>query len=197
MTANTRSALLASAMRLLDCGGAEAVTLREVGIGAGVSHNAPYKHFASKEALLAAIAARELTERVAELAELSRTRSTSVDALRDVLHSYIAWAVTHPARFRLVFGGWSIDAPELAEAADVAQAALTDLVARVQAAGYLPTGDPVRLAALLRALAHGAADLAAAGHLAADGKGSTDPTDLVNDILAYLRPQPRPNERAG
>ncbi|MGW5388411.1 TetR/AcrR family transcriptional regulator [Nocardia sp. NPDC003963] len=197
MTSNTRSALLDSAIRLLDCGGAEAVTLREVGIGAGVSHNAPYKHFASKEVLLAAIAARELTERAAELAELSCTRSTSVDALRDVLHSYVAWAVTHPARFRLVFGGWSIDAPELAEAAHAAQAALTELVARVQAAGDLPTGDPVRLSALLRALAHGAADLAAAGHLAADGKGNADPTDLVDDILAYLRPRSRPTGRAG
>ncbi|MEU6184875.1 TetR family transcriptional regulator [Nocardia sp. NPDC047038] len=41
---DTRSALLDSAIRLLDAGGVEAVTLREVGLGAGVSHNAPYKH---------------------------------------------------------------------------------------------------------------------------------------------------------
>ena len=47
-------------MGLLDEGGVDHVTLREVGRRAGVSHNAPYKHFESKEALLAAIAAREL-----------------------------------------------------------------------------------------------------------------------------------------
>ncbi|MGF6880752.1 hypothetical protein ABIA39_000633 [Nocardia sp. GAS34] len=47
-------------------------------------------------------------------------------------------------------------------------------------------GNPERLAALLRAQAHGAADLAAAGHLAADGKGRADPADLVDDLLGYL-----------
>ncbi|NUQ86967.1 MAG: helix-turn-helix transcriptional regulator, partial [Glycomyces artemisiae] len=56
----TREALIDVAARLLDEGGTDAVTLRQVGHGAGVSHNAPYKHFAGKEALLAAVAAREL-----------------------------------------------------------------------------------------------------------------------------------------
>ncbi|WP_281032680.1 TetR family transcriptional regulator [Nocardia araoensis] len=36
---DTRSALLDSAIRLLDAGGVEAVTLREVGLGAGVNLN--------------------------------------------------------------------------------------------------------------------------------------------------------------
>ncbi|MBF6336047.1 TetR/AcrR family transcriptional regulator [Nocardia abscessus] len=188
MPADTRTALLDSAIRLLDAGGVEAVTLREVGLGAGVSHNAPYKHFASKEALLAAIAARELTDRAAILAGLSHSQPTPVALLREVLHTYIAWALTHPARFKLVFGAWTIDSPELAAAANAAQDALIDVVARCQASDDLPPGDPIRLAALLRALAHGAADLAAAGHLAADGKGNADATDLVDDLLAYLRP---------
>src|SRR2546429_7684555 len=60
MVSNTRDTLLAAAAQLLDEGGPEAVTLREVGHRAGVSHNAPYKHFADKQALLAAVAAREL-----------------------------------------------------------------------------------------------------------------------------------------
>ncbi|MGK8523428.1 TetR/AcrR family transcriptional regulator [Nocardia asteroides] len=188
MPADTRSALLDSAIRLLDAGGVEAVTLREVGLGAGVSHNAPYKHFANKEALLAAIAARELNERAAVLAGLSHSQPSPVALLREVLHTYITWALTHPARFKLVFGAWTVDSPELATAADAAQDALIDIVARCQSAGELPPADPVRLAALLRALAHGAADLAAAGHLAADGKGRADPADLVDDLLAYLRP---------
>ncbi|MFR9767307.1 WHG domain-containing protein [Nocardia sp. SC052] len=81
----------------------------------------------------------------------------------------------YPARFKLVFGAWTIDSPELATAAHAAQEAQIDIVARCQAAGDLPAGDPIRLAALLRALAHGAADLAAAGHLAADGKATPTP----------------------
>ncbi len=41
--------------------------------------------------------------------------------------------------------------------------------------------------ALLRALAHGAADLALAGHLAPDGKGHSDAAGLIDDLFDHLR----------
>jgi AcrR family transcriptional regulator len=154
------------------------VTLREVGRRAGVSHNAPYKHFADKEALLAAIAARELTH------QRWAARDT---ALRQALSGYASWALAHPARFKLVFGTWHTDSPELGAAAHGASAAFVDAVAAGQRAGELPAGDPIRLAALVRSVAHGAVDLALAGHLAADGKGNADPQDLVDDLLDHLR----------
>src|ERR1700709_543537 len=55
--AATRRALLSNAAELLDSGGPEAVTLREVGARAGVSRGAPYRHFTDKENLLTAVAA--------------------------------------------------------------------------------------------------------------------------------------------
>ncbi|SDE37500.1 TetR/AcrR family transcriptional regulator [Glycomyces harbinensis] len=183
----TRDALVQAAARLLDEGGVEAVTLREVGRLAGVSHNAPYKHFAGKEALLAAVAAQELRSRLPGLRETA-LRDSPQAALRTVLHDYIGWALAHPARFKLVFGPWTIDSEELGEAATAAQGAFVELVAAAQEAGALPPGDPVRVASLLRALAHGAADLAVAGHLAAEGKGGAGPQELVDDLLAYLSP---------
>jgi hypothetical protein len=103
------------------------------------------------------------------------------------MHRYVAWALEHPARFKLTFGTWSVESEELADAAHSAQTLLVDLVAATQATGALPPGDPVRLASLLRALAHGAADLASAGHLAANGKGQASPDDLVDDLFDYLR----------
>jgi AcrR family transcriptional regulator len=180
---DTRTALLDAATRLLDEGGVDAVTLREVGRLAGVSHNAPYKHFASKEALLAAVAAGFLAERRDGVPARS---AAPAEALRATLIAYVGWAVRHPVRFKLVFGRWTIDSPELAEAAHAAHEALVSLVTDAQATGALPAGDPVRMASLLRALTHGAADLALAGHLAADGKGHADPEDLVDDLLSYL-----------
>jgi AcrR family transcriptional regulator len=183
MAAGTRDALLDAATRLLDAGGVEAVTLREVGRQAGVSHNAPYKHFASKKALLAALAARELERRAAR----PETSVSPADRLRDTLHSYIRWALDSPALFRLIFGPWTVDSTELHLAADAAQTRFVDTVVAAQQADLLPAGDPVRLASLLRSLAHGAADLASAGHLAAGGKGNADPEDLVDDLLAHLR----------
>jgi AcrR family transcriptional regulator len=184
MVSETREALLDAAARLLDAGGVEAVTLREVGRQAGVSHNAPYKHFPSKEYLLAALAARELERRGAR----PEPSASPADRLREALHSYVRWALDSPARFRLIFGPWTVDSTELHLAADAAQSRFVDTVVTAQQADLLPPGDPVRLASLLRSLAHGAADLAAAGHLAAGGKGNADPADLVDDLLAHLRP---------
>ena len=55
---DTRTLLIDAAADLLDKGGPAEVTLREVGRLAGVSHNAPYKHFDSKEELLSAVVGR-------------------------------------------------------------------------------------------------------------------------------------------
>jgi AcrR family transcriptional regulator len=52
----THKKLIAAAKRLLDTGGDQAVTLRAVGHACGISHNAPYKHFKNRDALLAAVA---------------------------------------------------------------------------------------------------------------------------------------------
>jgi AcrR family transcriptional regulator len=184
--ADTRDKLIDAASRLLDQGGAKAVTLREVGHLAGVSHNAPYKHFDSKEALLAAIAARELTRQREAIAALITPETAPEQALCLTLHHYIDWALNYPARFKLTFGAWSIASAELDEAARAAQDTFTGIVVGAQEAAALPPGDPVRIAALLRALAHGAADLASAGHLGSEGKGHADPGDLVDDMLHYL-----------
>jgi AcrR family transcriptional regulator len=190
MAPGTRDALVDAAGQLLDEGGPEAVTLREVGRRAGVSHNAPYKHFAGKEALLAAVAARELRQQAAVAAAAA--------TLQSVLHGYIEWALAHPERFRLVFGSWSADSAELADAAETARVSLITLVAGEQEAGRLPPGDPERLAALLQALAHGAVALALAGHLSSSGKGHASPGDLVDDLIRHLTAaaEPRAGDRA-
>jgi len=174
-----------AATRLLDAGGPAAVTLREVGRLAGVSHNAPYKHFADKEDLLAAVAAREL-DRAGAAADLAGAGRPPGEALRSLVHGYVAWAARYPARFKLTFGPWATDSAELGRAATAARAGLVAAVVAAQGAGDLPPGDPDRLAALLQATAHGAADLALGGHLARDGKGHASPTDLVDDLLAAL-----------
>jgi AcrR family transcriptional regulator len=191
MNRDTHGRLVAAAAELLDAGGRAAVTLREVGRRAGVSHNAPYKHFASKEQLLAAVASRELA-RHAEAMTAIRRRTSPIEALRAFSHGYIDWARAHPARFKLTFGSWMESNDELGEAADRSRDALVALVAAAQAKRQLPLGDPDRLASLFLALAHGAVDLALSGHLSAKGKGGADPEDLVDDLFRHLRTSRRP-----
>ncbi len=78
-------------------------SLREVARRAGVSHNAPYKHFAEKRDLLAAVAARGF----AALAERMRASLDVVAGARARLlavgRAYVAHGVANPALYRLMF----------------------------------------------------------------------------------------------
>lgn len=189
MQQDTRSLLIREAVKLLDDGGPGAVTLREVASRSGVSHNAPYKHFVNKEALLAAIATQELERQSRAMARAASNRDPSL-ALRETARHYIEWALKHPARFKLTFGRWTQESPELSEIALRTRSQLVDLVRRAQTSGDLPPTNSGRLASLLQATAHGAADLALGGHMSAKGKGGADPETLVFDLLELLRASP-------
>src|SRR3954470_10196102 len=81
-------------------------SLRELARRAGVRHNAPYKHFADKRELLAAVSAagfEQLTDRMArEIGGLSNARKQ----LFVLLRAYIDHGVENPALYRLMFGGY-------------------------------------------------------------------------------------------
>lgn len=186
MKTDTRSQLLKAACELLDKGGPAAVTLREVGRRAGVSHNAPYRHFTSKDQLLASIAGQEMQAQSKAMKELL-AKGSPEETLRGALHGYVRWASAYPERFILTFGPLPGAGEELKAMAGEARKLLVDLVASVQQKGALPSGDPERMASLLQALAHGAADLALNGHLSATGKGNADPEEIVDDLLDYLK----------
>jgi AcrR family transcriptional regulator len=97
-------------------------SLRELARRAGVSHNAPYKHFADKRELLAAVSAagfETLTKRMTrEIAGLESAR----EQLFAMLRAYVDHGVENPALYNLMFGGYlggpdrSRPAIELAEA---------------------------------------------------------------------------------
>lgn len=173
----TRERLIEAAADLLDRGGRAAVTLREVGRAGGVSHNAPYRHFADKDELLAAVAARELDR-------LTLDPATGIEAM---IRTYVAWAVERPERFRLTFGRWERHHPVLDAAAGRSRQAMIEGVRRAQASGALPSGPPERLGALLLATAQGAVSMSLDGHLSPDGKGQADAAGLIDDLLAHLR----------
>lgn len=96
-----RTRLLDVAEELLDEGGVGALSLREVARRADVSHNAPYRHFASKDELLAALAASGFDQLAASRADISDPR----DALVESGLAYVRFALEHKALFRLMFSG--------------------------------------------------------------------------------------------
>ncbi|GGJ68415.1 TetR/AcrR family transcriptional regulator [Streptomyces brasiliensis] len=106
--AATRRALLDAAAELLDEGGPDAVTLREVGARAGVSRGAPYGHFADKETLLGAVAA-EGWERLSD--EIAALDGTPSDRLRGALAALVTIGRRHPHRYRQMFAPPAGDEP--------------------------------------------------------------------------------------
>ena len=89
-----RPTLLGTAAKILEKEGLDAISLRDLARRAGVSHNAPYRHFADREALLAALAAEGFSLLVAEL---------SARTWREQAMAYLRFALVRPERFRLMF----------------------------------------------------------------------------------------------
>ncbi len=108
---NLVPALIDAAVALLDETQDWAFSLREVARRAGVSHNAPYKHFPEKRDLLAAVAARgfeALAERMlSSLQELTDPRAGLLACGR----AFVAHGVANPALYRLMFSA-ALTSPE-------------------------------------------------------------------------------------
>lgn len=92
-----KPALLAAAAQLLGEGGAALISLREVARRAGVSHNAPYRHFADRDSLLAALAEDGFHE-------LDRRMDAEIGGLAALGQCYVRFALEQPGRFALMFG---------------------------------------------------------------------------------------------
>lgn len=187
-TLSTRDQLVAAATRLLDEGGPEAVTLRAVARGVGVSHNAPYRHFEDKRALLAAVAQAGFRELRTGFASVAEAATTPLAALRLLVGLYLGFARRHPARYRLLFSDpdFGREGGELEAEALRTFGAVAELVAAAQRSGELRAGEPARLTALIYGAVHGLADLELSGRArAAKGMESVDALpNILLDLLA-------------
>ena len=163
---NLQEALLQSAIRLIAEVGPTAFTLREVARQAGVSHNAPYRHFHDKDALLAAVATQGYGELTDAMLEAASRASNVLDRLKQAGLAYVSFALRRPEHFTVMF-----DAPfsrqTHPEAADAAERAFSVLVSLVKSCleKKLMSGDLPDLALLAWSMVHGIAKLAITGRL--------------------------------
>jgi len=185
---NTAQKLVVAAAALLDAGGTSAVTLRAVGHAVGVSHNAPYKHFPDRAALLAAVATADFTTLQATFAENRSSATRSLTNLRRALDAFIAYGNEYPARYQLLFSNPDI----AAHGGDPATAAFETflefaaIVAECQAAGDLPAMRNLELTGLIFATAHGLIDLEVGGRMKRE-KRLASPSESMKLLLSLLQ----------
>jgi AcrR family transcriptional regulator len=178
---DTRQRLIDCAVEILDSDGLAGLGLREVARRAGVSHNAPSRHFPGGY--------RDLCTAVATIgfAGLARALDAGTDAggtdpfarLAGNGRGYVQFGVAHRGLFELMWRRDLIDFgdPDLVAAAGAAYASLRNCVVAAQAAGWQRAADTDVLAATCWAWAQGVSQLWSQGAL----PGPLGPVDL--DVL--------------
>jgi AcrR family transcriptional regulator len=178
--AMTRRALLDAAGALLDTGGPDAVTLREVGARTGVSRSAPYRHFANKETLLTALATNAMNQLGDTLERLAIGDDPPEQSLRAALLSLVAIGRARPHLYRLMFTTPAGDPTAAVRAAERTQDLFLDLVGR-----SVGRQRARHYGALLLTTAHGATSFELSGHFVWD-KWQTNAEQLIDTMIALL-----------
>jgi len=93
-----------AALAILEEEGLQALSLRSVARRAGVSHAAPYRHYPSREALLADVACEGLAQLRAELAQAGAVPGDRAERIVRIGGAYLRFAARHEGLLRLMFG---------------------------------------------------------------------------------------------
>lgn len=162
---NLRAALLSEAERMLRDDGLDGLSLRELARRVGVSHGAPRRHFADRQALLDALAESGFLRLGAELQAAAAGAGAEYEArLRATSAAYVRFASHDAALLELMFAGkHGGQSAVLEEAADRAFAVILELIREGQTTGVLEPRAPERIGLILFATVQGIAALVAAG----------------------------------
>ncbi len=97
-----KEACIQAAREVIAESGVEGLSMRDVSRKLGISHQAPYRHFPSRDHLLAEIIRRCFEDFAGFLDQ--RAKAQSDDELRGMGQAYMAYAARKPLEYRLMFG---------------------------------------------------------------------------------------------
>lgn len=145
---NLRAELLASAIAQLARNDQEHLSLRALARGLGVSQTAPYRHFADKEALLAAMAAEGYRQLLVNLQQAGgEVGDSPADQLAALARTYVDYAAQNASLFKLMFGPVVQPPdkhPELREVSRETFAAVQHILQRGVDSGLFAQADDLR-----------------------------------------------------
>jgi AcrR family transcriptional regulator len=128
-----RAALITAAAAEIERVGHENLSLRELAASLHVSRAAPYRHFADRRTLLAALATEGFDKLAAIYRKQRETGKTPQARLAESGRAYLAFAAERPQLFRLMFSSDLFSAgppgPALIKAAQSCYEVFEDLVA--------------------------------------------------------------------
>lgn len=165
---NLREELVSAALELIRATGAEGLTLRAVAKRLGVSQAAPYRHFPTKDALLAAVAVDGFETLQREIERLSRRAGPNVLArFQAVGLAYATFALKYPAHFKVMYGPHPEEfrSGPVAEAGRKAFVFYRETISACIAAGQSRNSDVNRIAFAAWAYVHGLIALYNGGQL--------------------------------
>jgi AcrR family transcriptional regulator len=185
-----KSALIRAGVGILAKDGVSGLSLRKVASRAGVSHTAPYSHFADKQALIAAISTegfRLLYERTHTVMEKYQRQPQR--QLIEAAWEYVQFAMDDPGRFKIMFSG--VLEQEKAHPEFVAESQnnfrqLVGLVQLNQAAGVLQNGPADLIALSAWGIVHGLVMLLLEGQISHTILGRMSPRELLEFQLGQI-----------
>jgi AcrR family transcriptional regulator len=162
--AEAKKRLLDESVRLIDEQGLNGLSFREMSRRAGVSHQTPYHHFASREGILAAIAHEGFSMLNARLTEVRTKyrRKRPAEILRHLLRAYMAFAIEKPVYYGVMFRPELVNFKRYPEARAEAMRSFQQLVDTVATCYPGAANTDKRLIEVANALwagAHGVATL--------------------------------------
>jgi len=195
---NLTAALIEAAIGIIAERGVEDLSVREVAKRAGVSPGAPFRHFASKTALLTAVA-EQTTDLFADSVELALAGWPEGDpagALRRIGQAYLDWAIGNPVSFKIISSRELIDysgSHRMVDRNDDLRATMRLWIERARTQGFLRTELDTEVVLLnCRAFVYGLARMWCDGHMA-EWAGRASPAQAMRRGLdAFIEGLLRP-----
>ncbi|MBY0507294.1 MAG: TetR/AcrR family transcriptional regulator [Bryobacteraceae bacterium] len=175
-----RDACVREALAVIGESGVDSLSLREVARRLGVSHQAPYKHFASRDHILAEVVRRAF----ANFAEYLEARPRSEDADQDLAsmgRAYLQYAHAHPLHYTLMFETRKPDPAQHPAMMEQAKHAFSLLATGLRRLPYRDAARPPELDALfVWSCLHGLASIL---------KGQAlDTIEMPQDLVQHAAP---------
>jgi AcrR family transcriptional regulator len=163
-----REKVLEASLALIEEGGLDRLSMREVARKAGVSHQAPYHYFGDREAILAALAGEGFSKLGQSLVRAAtQANAEPVKAVEAMGRAYVEFALRNPAHFQAMFRADAVPLDRYPDARKREDEAFGKLVEGVgQAFTDQPPEVRQEIAVACWAMAHGLATLIQEGSLA-------------------------------